>query len=112
EPRIGNREGCGPLDRVVTRRQRLDARRINIMAATDDDVLLAADDSQIAALVHPTEVASHEPAIRIERGLGGRLIVEIAEHQAGAAGADLADFAGRRLRIRVVPAPDADLEPF
>jgi hypothetical protein len=49
--------------------------------------------------------------LRVERNLGRRLIVEIAEHQAGAAGADLADFAGRRLRIRVVPAPDADLEP-
>src|SRR6516225_5649906 len=80
------------------------------MAAADDDVLLTADDAQIALPVQPTEIAGHEPAMRVKRRRGGRRVVEIAEHQAGAAAADLADLARRSLDVRIVLPPDANLE--
>src|SRR5215471_16359465 len=48
----------------------------------------------------------------VERGLIGRPVVKIAEHQARTLTADLADFARRHLRIRIVLAPNADLEPL
>jgi hypothetical protein len=46
--------------------------------------------------IDPAEIAGHEPALRVERGVGGRLAVEITEHQAGATTTDLADLAGCR----------------
>ena len=54
EPRIGDRECGGPIDCSVSQRQGFDARRVDITAAADDDILLSADDPQIASLVHPT----------------------------------------------------------
>jgi len=51
-----------------------------------------------------------KPAVAVERLFGGDLIVEIAQHQAGAAAADLTDLAECRLGIRIVLAPDPDLE--
>src|SRR6516164_4196136 len=94
EPRIGDREGRRLLDSVMAQRQRLDARRINVPPATDDHILLAADDAQITVVVKPAEIAGHEPALRVKRRFRCRLIVEITEHQAGAAAADLADLTG------------------
>src|SRR3954464_12012699 len=81
---------------------------MDVAAAADDHILLAAGDAQIARLVDPPEIASHKPAGGVERGLGSRLVVEIAQHQAGAAPPDLADLAGRGFDSGVVPAPDPD----
>jgi hypothetical protein len=68
------------------------------------NILLTAGDVQVARLVDPAEVAGDKPALRVECRLGRFLVVEIAEHQAGAAAADFADFARRGLDIRDVAA--------
>src|SRR5215471_11905414 len=109
EPRIGDRKRRRLLDTLVPQRQRLDAGRMDIAAAAYDHILLAAGDTEIACLVDPAEVASHEPALHVERRFGRLLVVEIAEHQTGAAAADFADFAGRGFDVRIILAPDADL---
>src|SRR5580658_2280175 len=82
---------------------------MDLAAATNDHIILASGDMEIAAFVDPAEIAGHEPTLRIKGCLGRPLVVEIAEHQAGAAAADLADFAGRGFRVGIVLAPDADL---
>ena len=109
EPRILHRHRGGALHRRMPRRQFLDPRRMDVVAAADDDVLAAAGDAQIAVLVERAEIAGHEPAALVEGVLGRRLVVEIAEHQAGAAPADLADLAGRRLGVGIVGLEDAQL---
>ena len=109
EPRIANRKCRRLLDRIVPQRQRLDAGRMDVATATYDHILLAAGDMEIACLVDPAEVAGHKPALRVERRFGRLLIVEIAEHQAGTAAADFADFTGRGFSVRIILAPDADL---
>src|SRR5215472_15986674 len=69
-----------------------------------------AAEAQISLVIDPAEIAGHEPSVAVERLLGRSLIVEIPEHQARTAAADLTDFAGRRLDIRFVLPPDLDLE--
>src|SRR3954453_22093774 len=91
--------------------QRLDRRRIDLAAAADDQIFLAAGDAQVAYLIDAAEVAGHKPSRRVECGLGRRLIVEIAEHQAGAAAADLADLARRGFDVGVILTPNTDLVP-
>jgi hypothetical protein len=49
--------------------------------------------------------------LRIEGRLGRLLVVKVAERQAGASAADLADFARGGLGVRIVRAPTADLIP-
>ena len=78
---------------------------MNVVAAADDEVLLAADDFEIAVFVEPAEIARHKPAVTVERILGRALVVEIAQHQAGAAPADFADLAGRDLDVGVFLVP-------
>src|SRR4051794_11937268 len=84
---------------------------MNVAPAADDHILLSAGKMEIARVVEPAEVAGHEPALRVERRLRRALVIEIAEHQAGAATTDLADFAGCGLGVRIVLAPDAKLIP-
>jgi hypothetical protein len=79
------------------------------VAAADHQVLQPPDDLQAAVPVEPAEVAAHEPAATVERLLGGALVVEIAQHQAGAAAADLADGAGGDFAVRVLAVEDAHL---
>ena len=52
--------------------------------------------------VERSQIAGHEPSGRVKRLLRRHLVVGIAEHQAGAAPADLADFADRKLDIGIV----------
>src|ERR1051326_4521950 len=96
----------------MAQRHGLDRRRVNVTAAAYDYVLLAAGDPQIPRLVDLSEIAGHEPPRGIERGLGCRLVVEVAEHQTGAATADLADFARCGFDVGVVLPPDANLVPI
>ena len=61
----------------------------------DDDVLLAARDDELSALVHRAVVAGGEPAV-LGQDLRGRLgLLVIAEHDDVALHADLADALGR-----------------
>ena len=94
KPLVGNGEGGGALHIGMLDRQVLDLRRVDVVAAADDDVLQPPDDGQIARVVEAAQVTRQEPAVPIEGVLGRRLIVEIAERQAGALAADLADLAG------------------
>ena len=62
EPRVLHRHGGRALHRRMPRRQLLDPRRMDVVAAADDDVLAAAGDPQIAVGVERAEIAGHEPA--------------------------------------------------
>src|SRR5262245_58996326 len=87
----------------------LDFRRMNLAAAADDDFLLAPDDAQPSARVDHAQVSAHEPSRAVERLLGRTLIAEVAEHEAGAAPADLAHLADRHLAVGIFRIEDAHL---
>src|SRR3546814_18301765 len=76
----------------------LDPSRMNVVAAADHDVLQPSDDRQVAAVVEHAKVAGQEPAVAIERRLGGLLVVEVAEHQRRPAATDLTNRTDRPLR--------------
>src|SRR3546814_12004370 len=82
--------------------RRLDFLAADILAAADDDVLLAVDDEQIAVLVEIAEVARTEIAIVEECRLRRRLIVPIALEIGDRADADFADPALRNVSDIVV----------
>src|SRR3546814_2511854 len=78
----------------MRKQQRLDFLRRDILAAANDDILLAVGDEQIALGIEPADVAGAVPAARqegarIERG------VEITEKKLRPARADLAVGTGR-----------------
>ena len=50
----------------------LDLARVDVVAAADDELLLAVDDEEVAVLVDAADVAGAEPAVGVDR-LGGRL---------------------------------------
>ena len=81
QPRILDGNGGGALHRRMPRRQLLDPRRVDVVAAADDDVLGAAGDAQIALRIERAEIAGHEPAAPVEGVFGRGLIVEIAQHE-------------------------------
>src|SRR6218665_2206430 len=87
----------------------VDGGGMDVVAATDDQVLLAANDLQVALGIEPSQVAAQEPAAAVEGLLGARLIAEIAEHQLAASATDLADLARRGLQVRVLRVPEAHL---
>src|ERR1051325_6853800 len=93
---------------AVAHREILDPRRVDVVAAADDQVLLAPDDFEAALGVEAAEIAAHEPALAVERFLGRLLVVAIPDHQTGPAPADLADFPLGYLAVRVflIPQPD------
>ena len=86
----------------------LDLARIDVLAAADHHVLQAADDVDVALLVHGREIAGVHPARLVDR-LGGLLrVVPVALHHRIAAGAELAGLAARhRLALGI---DDLDLD--
>jgi len=80
-PGLGHHDGAGalaqPLVRIrddrylrnsgMTIQQRFDLHHRNILAATDDHVLAAAADADVAALVDDREIAGVEPALLVRR---------------------------------------------
>src|SRR3546814_9379507 len=85
----------------MRKQQRLDFLRRDILAAANDDILLAVGDEQIALGIEPADVAGAVPAARqegarIERG------VEITEKKLRPARADLAVGTGRHVMAVVV----------
>ena len=60
EPLVGDAEHRGLGHRGMGVDRRLDLLRADILAAADDDVLLAVDDEQIAVLVEIADVAGPE----------------------------------------------------
>ena len=73
----------------------LDLARIDVLAAADDHVLEAADDVDVALLVHRREVAGVHPAGLVDGLLRLGLVVPVALHHRVAAGAELACLAAR-----------------
>ena len=70
----------------------LDLARVDVVAAADDQVLLAVDDVEVAVLVGAGHVAAVEPAAA--HRLRGRLgLLPVALHDVVAADQDLADLA-------------------
>src|SRR5215210_978950 len=91
------------LDRRVLVQHLLDLARVDVVAATDDQVLLAVDDEEVAVLVHLGHVARAEPAL-LRDGLLVRVVtVPVALHDVVAADHDLADLALWDLVAVVVP---------
>src|SRR5205085_10129716 len=62
EPLVGYRESGAARHRRVTHRQILDLRRVDVVPAADDQILLAADDLEVAVRIEAAEIARHEPA--------------------------------------------------
>src|SRR6267142_4241084 len=109
---VGNAERRSLEDRWVAVREVLEPSTMDIVAAADDEILLAADEAQAPTLVERAEVPGHEPAIPIEGFFRGDLVVEIAEHEQRAARPDLSDLAGTQLHLRVLLAEDPRLVAF
>jgi hypothetical protein len=80
ETLVGNGHHGRLRDAVVPQRVVLDLRWEDVVTTPDDHVLLAPGNAQVARLVHTAEVAGEEPARGVEAALGGRLVVEVAEH--------------------------------
>ena len=109
QPVVGDGYCRGPLDTGVAHRELFDPRRVDIVAAADDDLLLAPGEAEISVLVDPAHVAGHEPAVVVETRFGGELVVEIAEHQACAASGEQPDLARRQAYRRVFLFEDRDV---
>src|SRR4030095_10760544 len=99
----------------------LDLAGIDVLAATDDHVLDAADDVAVALVVESGEITGVHPAAGID-GLGGLLgVAPIALHDRIAAGAEFTRRARRdnaafrvddlHFHMRVDAAEDADAPP-
>src|SRR5262245_7849519 len=108
QPVIGHRYRRDALNGVMGRGQRFDLSRINVAATANDHIFLATCDAQISVLVDPAEIAGHTPAVPIKGLFRGRLIVEIAEHQACATTADLADLMRWYSAVRIISIEDPD----
>src|SRR3546814_20744526 len=85
----------------MRKQQRLDFLRRDILAAANDDILLAVGDEQIALGIEPADVAGAVPAARqegarIERG------VELTEKKLRPARGELARGTGRHRMAGVV----------
>jgi hypothetical protein len=81
-------------DRRVLVEDLLDLTRVDVVAAADDQVLLAVDDEEVAVGVLAGQVAGAEPPVGDR--LPGRLLAgPVALHQTVAPDRDLADLAGR-----------------
>src|SRR5947209_20401683 len=74
---------CGMLEQGV-----LDIAGVDVEATTDDQVLLAVDDEQVAVLVEIAEIAGVQPAVtqRLAAGLGR---TPVSLHYGGGAADDL-----------------------
>ena len=90
----------------------LNLARVDVLAATDDHVLLAAHDVEIAILIKTAVVARSDPSVA--QGVrGSRLVVPVTLHDLLAADEHLADLAcGKRLPA-VIDDPNfiVDLRP-
>ncbi len=86
----------------------LDFSRVDVVAATDDQVLGAVDDEVETVLVAIAEVAGVQPAAA-QRGLGRLRLPAVTLHDVVAADEDLADVVLARRQWLVVLAADAHL---
>src|SRR3989442_1188603 len=62
--RVGHPDDRSVRDVGMLEQRALDLRRVDVLAAGDDQVLLAVDDVEVSLVVAPREVAAVEPAAR------------------------------------------------
>ena len=96
EALVGDADHGHVLDGGVSREEVLDLDGVDVLAAHDDDVLLAVDQPDETVIVHARHVAGEEPTI-VQGLLGGLGIVVVAAHDAGALDPQLAGLALRHL---------------
>src|ERR1700738_2587744 len=94
-------EGSSSADLRVTVRKLFDPGRMNVVAAADDEILLATDDSQIASVILLPEITAQEPAGGVEGAFRHQLIRIVSEHQRGTAATDLTYFTGAHFHVPV-----------
>src|SRR5579875_2864906 len=94
-------EHRGLADGRVLVEHLLDLARVDVVAAADDELLLAVDDEEVAVLVDPAHVAGVQPAVDdgLRRGLRP---LPVAAHHVVALDHDLADLADGHLGTVVV----------
>ena len=86
----------------------LNLRREMVLATPDDHLLDATSDGDVAARIHPAQIAGVQPTHRVDglgRGLG---VVVVFQHDAGAAGTDFPDLSDGDNAI-VIDTADRDL---
>ena len=99
---VRNAEHGAFIDRRVAVESVFDLRRIDVFAARNDHVLGAVDQKQKPVFIDIANVAGADPAIRIDRRLGGFGVLVIADHHMHAAGHQFANLAGRkRIIVRI-----------
>ena len=108
EAHVGRGDDRDLGDAGHAQQQLLDLERADVLAAADDDVLLAVDDREVAVVVEHADVAGREPAVGVER-LGGDRGIGVAGEQVGPAAVDLAGLA--RLDGLPVVVEEPDLDP-
>ena len=93
------------VDRRVLGERALDLERADVRAVVDDDLLLAAEEPEVAVVVGAGEVAGVEPAVAHD--LGGRVgVAPVADGLAAGLDPHPADVAGRDLGAVVVEQRD------
>src|SRR5579872_7486103 len=95
-------------DRGMLVEHLLDLARVDVVAAADDQVLLAVHDVEVAVLVDPGQVAGVEPAVADRLG-GGLGPLPVALHDVRPADDDLAHLALGLLAVLVVHDPHPDV---
>ena len=68
---------------------RLYVRRIDVVAAPDDQVLQSPFDPEVAAGVHDAKIAGQEPAAAVETTFRHGLVAKITQHERGTSAADV-----------------------
>src|SRR5262245_31426691 len=86
----------------------LDLAGGDVLAAADDQILLAAGDEEVAILVDPSEVAGVQPAVD-DGGAGRLFLLVVALHDPSRADADLALLTGNEELVAVVHDPELDI---
>ncbi|MNV65875.1 hypothetical protein D3C71_1585970 [compost metagenome] len=105
QPLVGHAEGGSLLHARMAMGVLFDVCRMDVVATTDDEVLLAAHNLKVSAFIKTPQITTEKPAAAVERGFRGRLVVEVAQHQQAAAPSDFADLAGEGFHVRVVGLP-------
>ena len=90
------------IDGRVGVQDRLDFSRGDILTATNDDVILAANQVDIAVFVDIAHVAGMQPAVFVQQGGGRAFLIGVALHHARGANDHLTDLVGRQLFIVVI----------
>ena len=90
---MGHGDDRGLADGLVLVEDLLDLARVHVVAAADDQLLLAVDDEEVAVLVDLGHVAGLEPAVLVDGLLRLLLALPVALHHVVALDGDLADLA-------------------